>query len=158
MARNPVPLPKDAALVDQRRRMTRPWIDYYTDQSRQVSVSSQRVGVVDESGQSASIASTSLPVLSVTEGLYRAAVFIHVTQAATSSSSISATIAYTSDAVALSASTGALTGNTTTTHSGTVFAFHSDGSTPLTYSTTYASSGATAMEYRIIITIEKVTA
>ena len=51
----------------------------------------------------------------------------------------------------------ALTGNTTSTvQSGTV-SLQVDASTNITYTTTYASSGATAMVYGLWMTVERVT-
>jgi hypothetical protein len=49
----------------------------------------------------------------------------------------------------------AMTGNTTTTVQNATQVLQIDGSTPVTYATTYASSGATAMVYELTVLLEQ---
>lgn len=104
--------------------------------------------------QGASIAATSLAAVTV-NGLYRFTYYVRVTRAASTSSSILVTIAWTDGGVNLTAASAALTGNATTTYgTGTYTAQVTAGTTP-TYATTYATSGATSMQYRLSVTMEQ---
>ena len=58
--------------------------------------------------------------------------------------------------VACTASSAAITGNTTATTGSFVVMARADEATALTYATTYASSGGTAMVYRIDVVVEQV--
>ena len=109
---------------------------------------------VDLSAQAASIGSTPIPLPALTTGLYRVNLYVRVTTAGTVSSSISTTIGFTDDGVACAQSTTAYTGNVTTAPQSAVFVVSLDQGTPLTYSTTYASVGATSMEYKLTLTVE----
>lgn len=106
-------------------------------------------------GQSASIAPTSLTVGAVPAGAYRISWYARVTTAATTSSSLTVSFAWTDpDGTVLSGSGAAMTGNTTsTTQSGSVV-IKVKGDTPISYSTTYASVGGTAMVFALSLMAE----
>ena len=54
------------------------------------------------------------------------------------------------------ASSAAITGNTTATTGSFMVVVRADAATALTYATTYASSGGTAMVYRLDVVVEQV--
>lgn len=109
-------------------------------------------------GQAASIGTTGLPLPSVSRGLYRVSYYARITTPASTSSSLEVTLSWTDGSIALSQTFAAITGNTTaTSQSGTLFV-RSDAAAPLSYATTYSSSGATPMQYRLDITVELVAA
>lgn len=105
--------------------------------------------------QAASIATTNFAILSVQPGVYRLSMAARITQAATTSSSLIVTFGWTS-AVACTTSSAALTGNTTATVGSMTFLVRVDAATAITYATTYASAGATAMQYRLDVLCEQV--
>jgi hypothetical protein len=138
--------------------VTDPWVDYLTRLITVVENNPTRVSYVEERDQSASIAPTDFSGGVLPAGLYRVTYYLRIIQAATTSSSIQATLAFTDRGTALSVSGGALTTNTVTTWEGFSRTVRVDNATPLTYSTTYASIGATPMLYDIAAFIEEVRA
>lgn len=116
----------------------------------------QAVQTVRVTGQSASIPTTPFSTGSLAAGVYKVSVYLRVTQAATTSSSILATIGFTDGAVACVQATAALTGNTVSTNGSQVFMVRIDGASPVTYATTYASVGGTPMLYNLDLVFERV--
>lgn len=114
----------------------------------------QILTTVTLTAQAASIALTPVPLSTITAGLYRVSWYTRVTQAATTDSSLAITITWTESAATCTNTGAAVTGNlTTSTQSGSVV-LRSDGNAPIDYSTTYASTGATVMQYRIDVIVE----
>jgi hypothetical protein len=144
--------------LEGNRLMTRPWVAWITDLVERVNASAPRVSSVEVTGKSASIGTTTLPRDSSAEGMYRVGYFARITTAATTSSSLTVTVGGTNGGVAVSFSGAAITGNTTSTVQSGTFYLQSDGGTNLTYATTYASSGGTAMQYGLWMTVERVKA
>jgi hypothetical protein len=105
-------------------------------------------------GKSASIAATTISILSVTGGVYRLSGAARVTTAASTSSSLVLTFGWT-QAVACTAASTAVTGNTTATTASFSVIVRADAATNLQYATTYASSGGTAMVYRLDVVVEQ---
>jgi hypothetical protein len=104
--------------------------------------------------QSASVPTTPFPLGSVSSGTYRLTYYARITQAATVSSSLAVTIGWT-DGGAQSHTFPAITGNTTTTTDSQTWMVVVSGA-PLTYATTYSSSGATPMQYALTVTVEAI--
>jgi hypothetical protein len=104
-------------------------------------------------GQAASIAATDLIPVPAT-GLYRITYRIRVTQAATVSSSILLTLSATDGGVACAMATAAYVGNVTNAPQTGTLLLRTDAGSPITYATTYASVGATAMVYEIDLVVE----
>lgn len=153
------PFPTQDAIVDGRRfTPTQVFIDWVTSLTGDVDASPARLGTVAIETQSASVGSTAIPLGALSGGYYRVTTFARITRAATSSSSLTVTIGFTSGGVSCTFSTTALTGNTTATVQSHTWLLLVDASTPVTYSTTYASSGATTMEYQLAVIIEQVQA
>src|SRR5204863_5568747 len=107
-------------------------------------------------GQSASISTTAIPMGTIAAGLYRVQWEARITTPGTVSSSLTITISYTDDGVSCSQSGAAITGNTTSTVQSGVILVESDQTVPISYATTYASAGATAMVYKLNVTCELV--
>lgn len=109
-------------------------------------------GTVSLSAQAASIVTTNL-VAAPAVGLWRVCGVADVTTAATTSSSILITFGWTA-AAATTDATAAYTGNALGGHSSGCFAVRV-ASGALTYSTTYSSVGATAMQYSLSLSAER---
>ena len=132
------------------------WIEFFTDQSVRIGNSPERVALVQKTDQSASIASTALPIASVITGVYRLTYYVTVTTAATTNSSIEVDFAWTDGGQSKTFSGTAFTGNTTGTVGSQSVLIEADRATPITYSTTYSSTGATAMKYDLTIVTESI--
>jgi hypothetical protein len=104
-------------------------------------------------GQSASIGLTSL--VPQASGLYRVQWRFRVTTAATTSSSLQVTITTTDGTITVTQSSAAYTGNATNAPQSGIFIVRCDAGVPLQFSTTYASVGATPMQYEIEIVPEQ---
>jgi hypothetical protein len=102
--------------------------------------------------QAASIGTTVL--IPLASGFYRVNWYARITTPATSSSSLTVGFTSTDNTVPVTQTGAALTGNLTSTTGSGVFLMNCDASTPLTYTTTYASVGATAMEFSLTLVVE----
>ena len=105
------------------------------------------VQTVSLTTQAASLGATTISVLSLPAGVYRLSAAARITTAASSSSSLTLTFGWT-QAVTCTASSTATTGSF-------MVVVRADAATALTYATTYASSGGTAMVYRIDVAVEQ---
>lgn len=114
--------------------------------------------------QAASIGATNL-YAAAAAGLYRVCFSEIISQAATTSSSILVTIGWnnggakTSTLASLNGGalqTTADTSNTVNSELSNCIAFRSAAAQNITYATTYASSGATPMQYALMVSVEKV--
>jgi len=115
----------------------------------------ESLDTISLANQGAAISATPI-VVTETAGLYRISWYLRITTAATTSSSATVTIGWTESGVALTKSGPAVTGNTTTTTDTGTFLIRADAATALTYAVAYASSGATAMKYRLDVVVERV--
>ena len=106
------------------------------------------VGTVSLTSQTASISATAIGPL-LPAGLYRVEYHMRVTQAATTSSSVTFTLNWTDGAVAQTYSWAALAGNTTASAQSAATLIHADQASQVTYETAYTSTGATPMSYRL---------
>ena len=97
---------------------------------------------------------TSVALPSAPAGVYRLSYVVRVRTPATVSSSIAVSLQWYAAGVLQTYTQPALTTNTTTSvQSGSVLAVV-DGGSLIAYSTTYASSGATVMQYDLTVTVE----
>lgn len=128
---------------------------YFSDQNARVEQTAERVDaftpLVD---QAASIATTPIPIQDVVKGVYRISVTVRVTRPGTVSSAIQVTLTWQERGITQTESTSNLNGNLTTTREGKTFVIRADADTPISYSTTYATAGATAMQYSLDIAAE----
>jgi hypothetical protein len=127
------------------------WLLSVTDR---INNTPERLGTVEKTTQAASLSATAIAVPSIAPGVYRISAAARITRAASSSSSLTITFGWT-QAVACTVSGTAMTGNTTATTGSLVAIVRADQATNLTYATTYASSGGTAMQYRLDICVEQ---
>jgi hypothetical protein len=110
---------------------------------------------VHRTGLSASIVATTLLNPSQT-GDFRISYYAQVTQAATTNSSLTVTIGWKTNGIAQSKTfaPASLTTNTTASNDGDGVVIRADGGQAVTYATTYASTGGTAMQYLIDVYAE----
>lgn len=138
---------------------TKPLIDWVTALTGDVDAAPSRLRSVTVTGQSAAIGTTAIPTGALAAGLYRVSWYARITTAASVSSSLTITIGWTESGNVLSKPGTALTGNTTgTLESGGLPLIRIDASTPVTYATAYASTGGTAMQYRLDVVLEQIEA
>lgn len=114
------------------------------------------VGTVSLTTQGAAITATAVP-FTPTGGLYRVSTYIRLTRAATTSSSLTVTMAWTDGGVACSWAGTALTGNTTATLEGACRPIRCDAGTSITYAVAYASVGATSAQFALDVRVEEMT-
>ena len=131
------------------------WVQYWTQQGQVLGQSPSRVGSSGPlSNQSVSIVATDLSNGTLSAGLYELRYFAHVTQAAGATSSLIVTFDWTTDGQPMTFSFPAMTGNTLATFQSDILPLlRIDGSSPVRYSTTYASTGAPSMQYSLDVTL-----
>lgn len=140
-------------------RLTEPFVGFFTRMASNVNLSPAIINDASLGDQAASIAATDLAGAALPEGRYSLMYWLTIVQAASVSSSIQITFSWTYRAVTKSASGAAITSNLTSANqSGSLPMFVSDGSSPITYATTYASSGATALNYDLFVALLRVRA
>lgn len=106
--------------------------------------------------QAASLATTGT-VPAPSSAVYRITYYARITRAATTNSSLTVTIGWTDNTVSCTQAGAALTGNTTATTQSATVIVRGDQASALTYATTYASTGATAMQYSLSVIVEQLT-
>jgi len=152
---NLAPYLEQDEVVEENRKLTRPWSDWFQAFVDAVNAAPSTKSAVALTAKAASIAATDLTDGTYPAGVYRVSYYARITQAATTSSSLTVTIDWTDGAVNPSQAGAAMTGNTTTTvQSGSVL-LRSDKAAAINYATTYASVGATPMQYRLDVTLER---
>lgn len=152
------PLNPKEDVVDARRKPTATFLEWTTALLADVDASPARLHTVSVTGQNAAIGTTTIPTAALAAGLYRVSTYARILQAATTSSSLTVSIGFTESAINLSMSGAAMTGNTTGTVQSNVWLIRIDAASPITFSTAYASSGATVMIYRLDVVLEQVDA
>lgn len=143
-------------LVDERRKMTPSWYIYFRDKGLQANQGPLRIGSpVALANQNASIGVTSVTSEALTAGLYRITYYARITSAAGVSSSLTVNLAWDDGIVSCSKTFTAITGNTISTTGSESYMVRID-TPPITYSVTYASVPASAMQYSLDIVVEAV--
>lgn len=148
------PIPFNTPIVDRDGTLLRQFGQWLIALVTQVQSGVRQVASVTLSDQAASIGTTSLPLGTIAPGLYRISYHLRITQAATTSSSATVTIGYTTGAVSCTQAAAAVTGNTTSTVQGNTLVVKADQASALTYAVAYASVGATPMQYGITLAAE----
>lgn len=138
--------------------LTRPWVDYFNQLIQTVERSPSRLNVVEVTAQAAAIGATDMAGGSLSAGLYRVSWRARITQAATTSSSLTVTVDYVDAGLALTFAGAAMTGNAVTTWQSESKLIRIDNASPVRYSTAYASVGATSMQYELRLVLEEVKA
>lgn len=147
----PAPIRDDVLSIREPRKLSLTWIQWMTGIYTALRAAVRNISSASLETQSASIASTALQVPSLPQGLYQVSYAVRVTRAATVSSSIQVTITWVDNGVTCSQSGVALTGNTTSTQQSGFLLIQADSGSSVSYSTTYASVGATAMQYQLAV-------
>ena len=119
-----------------------------------LSRTSVQVGATAMTAQSATISTTAVATPELQNVLTRVSYSLRITRAATTSSSATLTLGWTTNSVSCTQAFAAVTGNTTgTQQSGTIVIFP-DVATSVTYAVVYASAGATTMQYALDVRVE----
>jgi hypothetical protein len=153
-----VQLPSDERLIDRNALMTFKWLQYFNAQGNRIALSAERLNTQSPSAAaplSASIGLTPFTPVSLAAGLYRVQYLAHITQAATTSSSLEVSVGWTRGGVSRSFLGPAMTGNTADEFQTDSYLIRVDNATPMTFETIYASAGATPMTYEIDLLLEK---
>jgi hypothetical protein len=130
------------------------WGAWFLALHNAVDAAAQRTGhALGLTTQAASLAATTLVPVPAT-GLYRITYYARITRAATTSSSLTVTVRWTDGGIAVARSGAAITGNTTATVQADSLLVQADQGTLLTIETTYASVGATTMQYALSARVE----
>ena len=143
-------------LRDVRNLIRREWGRYQQSVVDVVNLSARRLATVTKTAQTASLTATALDTGTLNPGVYRVGYTARITTAASTSSSLTVTLAWTDGSVGQSQSGAAMTGNSTTTQQNDTWLVHIDKATTITYATTYASSGGTAMQYSLYVIAEEI--
>lgn len=131
------------------------WSNWFTALRDAINLVPARVFSVRREAQGAAISSTT--ALTVPEtGVYRMTYQARITQAATVSSSLTVTLEWVDGGVTCSQSGAAITGNLVTTVQSGSIVVYADSASAITYSTAYASVGATSMTYALSVFVEQV--
>lgn len=138
--------------------LTDSWNQYFTQQGTDIEQAASRVALKSLADQSASIGATDVTDGTLPAGWYRLSYYERVTQAATTSSSLTFTAGWTDKGQAMSQAFAAITGNILTTYQEGSLFIYSDGASPITYTITYASVGATPMKYKLGVVLERISA
>lgn len=143
-------------LVDPDGQMAGPWREWYwLALIQRLQQAPQAKPVVHLAGQHASIGTTAL-VASASAGIYRVSWRLRVTTADGAASSIAVTILSVDGGVNCSEAGAALTAdNVTLPKSGSILV-RADASSPISFSTTYASTTPNAMQYALSIVVEAI--
>jgi len=149
----PIPLRDDP--LDDKKKLSPIWEKWFRTLREWVNETAPRVGSVAVTGQAAAIGSTDIAASTLRAGTYRISYYARITQAATTSSSLTVTIGWTDRGVACAYSGAAVTGNTTATTQSGSFIVVVDGGTAITYQTAYASVGGQVMTYALDIRVEE---
>lgn len=129
-------------------------VDWLLEQQQRAEDSPEQIASVSLSAQSADIAATPVPMPDLTTGRYRVSVYTRVTRAASTSSELIVTIAWTDGAVALSSAGATLTGNLTTTFEQRTLFLAVDANASITYQVDYTSVGGTTMQFKLEVIVE----
>jgi hypothetical protein len=131
----------------------RPWIEFFQSLQR----APRQIGSVALTTQTASIpvAVVVQPPATNDGGLFRVTTYARITKAASISSSLTVTIAWSDGLLAQSMSGAALTANTTTTWESVTALVRVDKGTSITAAALYSSTG-TNMEFSLSVVAEQI--
>ena len=107
-----------------------------------------------EDNSGVAVATTSLALSTLSQGLYRVTTYARIAVADGVSSSLTVTLGWTTNAISCLFAGAAMTGDTTATVQSLTFLMSIDQATAITYATTYASNTAAKMKYDLFVTVE----
>ncbi|MBA3578924.1 MAG: hypothetical protein H0W42_02965 [Gemmatimonadaceae bacterium] len=150
------PYPRRDPVVTEDRTMSRPYQGWFDEAliprlNRMPTVA----GWKHDTNGVAGYGATPIEGYAFFGGVYRVSFALRVVQAATTSSSVMVTIAWTEGGVARSFSSPALAANTTAQYSALSVIVSADPSTPITVAVSYASVGGTPMRYALDVYAER---
>lgn len=148
--------PLNDRIVDPKGWLTDLWRQWFGRMPATLAAIPSVLNVVSLSEQAASITATDFAGTSLLEGRYRLSYHARISQAGTVSSSLTVALGWTEGGVAQAYTGAAMTGNTTATNQSGSVIIRGDADGAVTYTTTYASVGATAMEYSLDLVLEKI--
>jgi hypothetical protein len=99
---------------------------------------------------------TETVVTTARAGVYRVLTHVRITQAASVGSSLQVTVRWTADGVAQARVGTTITDGGPTSQIADLFLLDADQGTPITVETSYVSAGATAMQYRLSVSVESI--
>lgn len=135
-----------------------PFLVYMRGLGQDVQSAPSGFELTQATGQSASIATASLPTDGdLSAGLYRVTVYQRITTADAVSVSLQATLGWTDGGVSCTFAGTALTVNATNTVASFTFTMRVDAASPITYATTW-SAGSGNGRYRIDVFLERLAA
>jgi len=152
------PVPAFDRVADKDGVLTIPWREYMQRLPPMLDRSAVRIAEAALTSRGAAITATDFTGSDFPEGLYRVNFYTRITRAATTSSSLTVTIAWTDGGVAMSQASTALTANVVTAYRSETLVLWLDANTPVNYSTAYASVGATSMQYKLYLAMERLNA
>jgi hypothetical protein len=134
------------------------WLQWFRDLRQQVDATPARAAnPVSVTSSTDAIGVTPIPSDVLPAGLYRVTGYVRVTAAAITSSSVAVTLFWVDGGVTCSiVLIAAVTGNTTDSTGSDTKLVRIDATTPISYSTTYASNGANEMAYDLVLLLEAV--
>ena len=138
--------------------LTDVWNRWFDQLNLTLEAAPSRIKTAQLTAQQGSISPIDLSGGALSSGLYRVSYYARITQAATTSSSLTVTIDWQDGGLTQNFSGAAITGNTTTTNQSGGILIKVDGLNPIRYSTTYRSVGGTPMQYALAVTIEEILA
>ena len=150
------PIPQYDPLVDASGRIGERWYRWLSEVISRILQAPTMVVSVHRVALTSSISTTTVFTPSQ-PGVYRVSWSLQVTTAATTSSSIAVTLGWKANSVAQTEAFAALTTNTTGTHGSGQVVIYPTTAQPITYLTTYASTGATPMAYEVDVVVEELT-
>ncbi len=148
-------MPVREPVTDENGLVQRAWRLFLRNQNDTLSYASVNAGSVSLALQQASITATPVP-MTVASGFYRVSVYARRTRAATTSSDLKVDIGFTESGASLTVTTGTDSTNMTSKVVTGSWVLRVDQTTTITYATTYASVGATPMQYRLDVVVEQV--
>lgn len=147
--------PKPTERDPNEGNITDPWVKWLQFSQDTLQATPRIFTNVTETAQSASISTTPFPNAQISGGLYRLSYTAQITQVATTSSSLTISFLWTSqDGTSQIVTSAAMTGNLLTTVQSGTLVVNSDVNAPISYSTTYGSVGAQAMQYTVSFVME----
>lgn len=135
-------------------RVADTWLQYFAQQSQDISSSSRRLVLPILNDQNASIGATSLSGDQLPAGMYRVTWFVHITTPGAVSGTVIVTTAFTHDGASRSFVGDTVDQAVNRVGSGSD-SFLIDGGSPITYATTYASNAAGQMRYTLAVWLEQ---
>lgn len=133
-------------------RVTDTWAYFLTTLLNILNRAAVRIGSVSVIEQTASISTTDLTDGTMGAGVYRLTYYAFIFRNGSVSHSLEVTLGWTDQTTSLTTTGAAMT--TSHEHQSGSYLVYSDAASPITVATTYASSGATAMQYELRVILE----